>query len=569
MKNDYRKSASQQVHIEKLILNHTRRLQILKERKALLGNLTDASIILEIEDIEYEIQLLQKQIEKIKAPKENVTSALPSRQSRIVNLDSLFSDLSKKRTACVRYNIVVVGKAGVGKSALINYLFGQIVREVGVGKAITKEGFHEAQFEINDIPVTLFDSWGLEIGNYTTWFKQLDEELKVRAAEKPSENWFHTVFYCISASSSRVEDFEIDIINRFIEEKYKVTLVFTKADLVAEEDISVLSGIVNSSITSPVKCVPVCSEEKVLRWGTTEQFGAVDIYNSIYAGFWDSISSRLPIRCVSVLNHLVDEWHRFQQAQVYKAENYTYLQKECEILLEHLDSQMIQVILDETRRLVSMYGQFSNILDYSKVSQTDRLQLGSIDLTNYDRLKAAAEFWNSGTLNLVVGTGVGFYATTSFAASVLGIAVAVWPIALVGVPALIAIRHFSVKKENESRQQHNILSQLDLFTSKIKSGINSLEPQIKEILKNMFVESEEVSLEASSSEIQLHLIIVELFNLEELKSLCFILSIDYESLPGEGKAAKARELVAYSQRHGREGELLKEIKGQRPNFFGE
>ena len=40
------------------------------------------------------------------------------------------------------------------------------------------------------------------------------------------------------------------------------------------------------------------------------------------------------------------------------------------------------------------------------------------------------------------------------------------------------------------------------------------------------------------------------FNKGELKTLCFELGVDYDDLPGEGKAEKARELVAYVDRHG-------------------
>jgi hypothetical protein len=54
---------------------------------------------------------------------------------------------------------------------------------------------------------------------------------------------------------------------------------------------------------------------------------------------------------------------------------------------------------------------------------------------------------------------------------------------------------------------------------------------------------------------QLRDFIVAHFNDNELRDLCFDLGIDYESLPGEGKAAKARELTAYCQRRDRLAEL--------------
>jgi hypothetical protein len=51
-------------------------------------------------------------------------------------------------------------------------------------------------------------------------------------------------------------------------------------------------------------------------------------------------------------------------------------------------------------------------------------------------------------------------------------------------------------------------------------------------------------------------ILVAHFNDSELRDLCFDLKVDYESLPGQGKSDKARELVGYMQRHGRIYELV-------------
>lgn len=55
------------------------------------------------------------------------------------------------------------------------------------------------------------------------------------------------------------------------------------------------------------------------------------------------------------------------------------------------------------------------------------------------------------------------------------------------------------------------------------------------------------------------------FSLEELKTLCFDLGIDYENLSGSGKAAKARELVLYLDRRGQLPKLISVGKRQRPN----
>lgn len=58
-------------------------------------------------------------------------------------------------------------------------------------------------------------------------------------------------------------------------------------------------------------------------------------------------------------------------------------------------------------------------------------------------------------------------------------------------------------------------------------------------------------------------LIGEHFNLEEIRTLCFDLDIDYDSLPGEGKEGKIRELVAYTVRNDRFSELLDRLASLR------
>jgi hypothetical protein len=55
----------------------------------------------------------------------------------------------------------------------------------------------------------------------------------------------------------------------------------------------------------------------------------------------------------------------------------------------------------------------------------------------------------------------------------------------------------------------------------------------------------------------------DFFNLEELRTLCFDMSIKYEDLPGDTITAKARELVIFCYRYGRIPQLLDICKQQR------
>ncbi len=65
--------------------------------------------------------------------------------------------------------------------------------------------------------------------------------------------------------------------------------------------------------------------------------------------------------------------------------------------------------------------------------------------------------------------------------------------------------------------------------------------------------------------VRLRQILTNYFNESELHTLCFDLGVDYESLPGDGKGDKARELVAYFERRGYFAKLVEVCYKQRPH----
>jgi len=73
---------------------------------------------------------------------------------------------------------------------------------------------------------------------------------------------------------------------------------------------------------------------------------------------------------------------------------------------------------------------------------------------------------------------------------------------------------------------------------------------------------------APSSPTDLRLALSSLFDEEELRTLCFDLGpgYEYDGLRGEGKKAKARELVALAQRKGHLAKLEGAIRRERPAF---
>jgi hypothetical protein len=55
-------------------------------------------------------------------------------------------------------------------------------------------------------------------------------------------------------------------------------------------------------------------------------------------------------------------------------------------------------------------------------------------------------------------------------------------------------------------------------------------------------------------------------DLEELRTLCLHLGVNYDALGGEGLGGKARELVLHFQRRGELAYLCKELRQQRPDI---
>jgi hypothetical protein len=61
-------------------------------------------------------------------------------------------------------------------------------------------------------------------------------------------------------------------------------------------------------------------------------------------------------------------------------------------------------------------------------------------------------------------------------------------------------------------------------------------------------------------------LITESFDSEELRTLCFDLDVDYDSLRGEGKEARVRELVAYLRRRRRLPDLVAALSARRSDL---
>lgn len=142
------------------------------------------------------------------------------------------NEISKKIKNLKNLNIIVAGKTGVGKSTLINYIFREQLAETGIGRPVTQ---HIQMITKKDIPLTIYDTKGLELGRDTQ--KQIKAEIIEKIKEglysKDENKCIHCIWYCINTVSDRIEDEEIEWIKEFTEENREtqvpIIIVLTKS----------------------------------------------------------------------------------------------------------------------------------------------------------------------------------------------------------------------------------------------------------------------------------------------------------------------------------------------------
>lgn len=87
--------------------------------------------------------------------------------------------------------------------------------------------------------------------------------------------------------------------------------------------------------------------------------------------------------------------------------------------------------------------------------------------------------------------------------------------------------------------------------------------QFKPMLSSLNFQSKDEDMPLTST-VELLTLLNKHFDLEEFRMLCFTLGVDFDNLRGEGKSAKARELVVYMERRGQLDKLVAEIRRHRP-----
>ena len=204
-------------------------------------------------------------------------------------------------------NILVLGKAGVGKSSFLNYLVDKDVFETGIGEPVTKTGFHETSYldEKTGISFNLIDTAGIEPDNINSFKELIFNKIDDCNSDINVSNWMHTIYYCISASSKRVEPYEIELIKQ-LSKKIHVILILTKVDLVDDDLLNEIKSEIRLKVGNSIDICAVCNVQIETRLGQTVRFGKEEVLEYSFMGLWTTLSRELPTFTKSVFSGLTN-----------------------------------------------------------------------------------------------------------------------------------------------------------------------------------------------------------------------------------------------------------------------
>ncbi|WP_100976066.1 GTPase [Helicobacter pylori] len=120
-----------------------------------------------------------------------------------LNMSKMLEHIKKEKP---KMNVLLMGATGVGKSSLINALFGKEIAKAGVGKPITQ---HLEKYIDEQKGLILWDTKGIEDKDYHDTMQSIKKEMEDSFKTLDEKEAIDVAYLCVKETSSRVEEREL------------------------------------------------------------------------------------------------------------------------------------------------------------------------------------------------------------------------------------------------------------------------------------------------------------------------------------------------------------------------
>lgn len=142
------------------------------------------------------------------------------------NTETLETAAKQESAAMVKFNVLVAGKAGAGKSTLINAIFGESLAAAGMGRPVTQE---TTCYERPGVPFRLWDTKGLEMAAFERTLTAIAAHVDASRQSDDANDHLHVIWLCIEESNLRIEDGFNQLLALAEQNALPVIIVLTKS----------------------------------------------------------------------------------------------------------------------------------------------------------------------------------------------------------------------------------------------------------------------------------------------------------------------------------------------------
>ncbi len=144
-------------------------------------------------------------------------------KTKELDLRKLYDNI-KETTQMPMMNILLMRATRVGKSSLINGLFGKKIAKVDEAELVTQ---HLEKYVDEEKGLILWDTKGIEAKDYQNTMESLKKEMEDSFKTQDKKEMIDVAYLCVKETSSRVEEREKELLNLTKEWNIPTIVVFT------------------------------------------------------------------------------------------------------------------------------------------------------------------------------------------------------------------------------------------------------------------------------------------------------------------------------------------------------